>query len=207
MSFEVEITVQPGEREISGRISSDARLTALVGASGIGKTSVLNAIAGLLRPISGSISVAGRVLFDAERGIDIPPEKRHAGYAFQDARLFPHRRVAANLDYAEKLAKGRKPIIARAEVVRLLDIDGLLVRWPDTLSGGEVRRVAIARALLSAPDFLLLDEPLAALDPERAERLSTLIERLRDRLEIPMMLVSHSERDVARLASKTVRMG
>ncbi|WP_271079546.1 ATP-binding cassette domain-containing protein [Aurantiacibacter sp. MUD61] len=206
MSFDVSITIRPGDRDIACDIQSDARCTALVGPSGAGKTSVLNALAGLLRPQSGRIAIGGRVLFDAAESIDVAPEKRHAGYAFQDARLFPHRRVGANLSYAQKLSRSRQAPITRDDAVALLDIAPLLDRWPATLSGGEVRRVAIARALLSAPDFLLLDEPLAALDPERVERLSTLIERIRDRLEVPILLVSHSQRDVERLADKVITL-
>ena len=186
--------------------ASDAKLTALVGPSGVGKTSTLNAIAGLLSPRAGRIAVAGKVLFDSAAGIDLPPEQRRAGYVFQDARLFPHKRVSANLDYGERLAPATARLITRSEVTELLEIEHLLDRLPATLSGGEARRVAIGRALLSAPRFLLLDEPLASLDESRAETLLTLIERLRDELELPMLLVSHSTAEVERLAGRVVTM-
>lgn len=204
MSFEVDLELLRGDRRIATRFVSDARLTALVGPSGAGKTSVLNAISGLLKPRSGRVAVAGNVLFDSATGIDIAPEQRRAGYVFQDARLFPHRRVAANLSYGEKLAKPADRWITQGEVCDLLEIRDLLDRWPATLSGGETRRVAIARALLAAPEFLLLDEPLASLDPERAERLAALIERVRDELAIPVLLVSHSADEVERLADQVV---
>ncbi len=205
-SFEIDLDMSVDDHTFALEFGSNAKLTALVGPSGVGKTSTLNAIAGLLRPRSGRIAVAGRVLFDSAAGVDQPPEQRRAGYVFQDARLFPHKRVAANLDYGEKLAPDSARFITRSEVVELLEIEHLLDRQPPTLSGGEARRVAIARALLSAPRFLLLDEPLASLDESRAETLLTLIERLRDELDLPMLLVSHSTAEVERLAGRVVAM-
>jgi len=206
MSFEVRIDMAVDDHAFTLDFASDAKLTALVGPSGVGKTSTLNAIAGLLRPRSGRIVVAGEVLFDSAAGVDLPPERRRAGYVFQDARLFPHKRVAANLAYGEKLAPPEARFITQDEVVRLLEIEHLLGRLPTTLSGGEARRVAIGRALLAAPRFLLLDEPLASLDESRAETLLTLIERLRDELDLPMLLVSHSSAEVERLAGRVVAM-
>ncbi len=206
MSFEVRIDMAVDDHAFALDFVSKAKLTALVGPSGVGKTSTLNAIAGLLRPRSGRIVVAGEVLFDSEVGLDLPPERRRAGYVFQDARLFPHKRVSANLAYGEKLAPAEARFITQGEVVRLLEIGHLLDRLPTTLSGGEARRVAIGRALLAAPRFLLLDEPLASLDESRAETLLTLIERLRDELDLPMLLVSHSSAEVERLAGRVVTM-
>ncbi|MCB2067086.1 MAG: ATP-binding cassette domain-containing protein [Erythrobacter sp.] len=207
MSFEVRIQMALDDHAFALEFVSQAKLTALIGPSGVGKTSTLNAIAGLLRPASGRIVVAGEVLFDSDTGADLPPERRRAGYVFQDARLFPHRRVAANLAYGEKLAAPADRWIGQAEVVELLEIGHLLNRLPATLSGGEARRVAIGRALLSAPRFLLLDEPLASLDAARAEVLLRLIERLRDQLDLPILLVSHSAAEVERLAGQVVQMG
>jgi molybdate transport system ATP-binding protein len=134
----------------------------------------------------------------------LPPERRRAGYVFQDFRLFPHLRVGANLAYGERLARPKDRWIARDEVNGFLGIGHLLGRWPATLSGGEMRRVAIGRALLAAPRFLLLDEPFASLDPERAEALMTLVERIRDELRIPILLVSHDRAEVDRLAGRVV---
>lgn len=196
-----------GDHAIALECASVARLTALVGPSGVGKSSVLNCIAGLIRPDRGRIIAGGVVLFDSETGEDLAPKHRRVGYVFQDARLFPHLRVAANLAYGEKLAKPANRWIGSREVADLLDLGPLLNRWPATLSGGEARRVAIGRALLSAPRFLLLDEPFAGLDPDRAEALAQLIERIRDELHLPILLVSHDREDVARLADAVVEMG
>lgn len=207
MSFEVSLHHRLGERTLSVDFASSARLTALVGASGIGKTSVLNALAGLLRPDTGRIVANGRVLCDPASAVDLPPEARGAGYVFQDARLFPHMRVGANLAYGAKRAADRADWLSRDEIVDLLDIAHLLHRWPANLSGGETRRVAIGRALLSGPDFLLLDEPFAGLDPDRADTLRALVMRIRDALEVPILLVSHDAAEVERLAGEVVTMG
>lgn len=206
MSFDVDLNLLLGEKGISLSFASNAKLTALIGPSGVGKTSALNAIAGLLTPEAGRINVAGETLFDAALKIDLPPEQRRGGYVFQDTRLFPHKSVAGNLAYGEKFAAPADKWISQGEVAKLLEIEDLLGRWPATLSGGETRRVAIARALLSAPRFLLLDEPLASLDASRAERLTTLIERIRDDIAIPILLVSHSAQEVERLAGQVVEM-
>lgn len=207
MSFDIRLAHAFGDRHIALNLQSDARLTALVGPSGAGKTTVLNAIAGLLRPDSGRIAVNGQLLFDSATGVNLPPEVRRAGYAFQDGRLFPHMRVAANLAYGERLAPAADRWIGSAEVVDLLGIGHLLSRLPAHLSGGEVRRVAIGRALLSAPRFLLLDEPLSSLDAARAEEIARLIERIRDQLSIPILLVSHDHAEVTRLAGEVVVLG
>ena len=206
MSFEVSIDHRIGERQITLAFASDAPLTALVGASGAGKTTVLNCIAGLVRPDRGRIAVAGSTLFDSATGSHLRPERRRAGYVFQDFRLFPHLRVAANLAYGERLARPEDRWIGRDEVIGFLGIGHLLARWPATLSGGEMRRVAIGRALLAAPRFLLLDEPFASLDRERAEALMALVERIRDELAVPILLVSHDRAEVDRLAGRVVAL-
>lgn len=206
MSFEVSLDHRIGERRVTLAFASDAPLTALVGASGAGKTTVLNCIAGLIRPDRGRIAVAGSPLFDSATGVHLRPERRRAGYVFQDFRLFPHLRVAANLAYGERLARPEDRWIGRDEVTGFLGIGHLLSRWPATLSGGEMRRVAIGRALLAAPRFLLLDEPFASLDAERAEALMALVERIRDELAIPILLVSHDRVEVERLAGRVVTL-
>ena len=207
MSFDISLRHRIGDRDIALELQNSAPLTALVGQSGAGKSTVLNCIAGLIRPDSGRIAVAGETLFDSAQGVNLPPEKRRAGYVFQDMRLFPHRKVAANLAYGERLADPRERWITMAEVVELMGIGALLDRWPATLSGGEAKRVAIGRALLAAPRFLLLDEPLASLDAARAEGISTAIERIRDEMAIPILLVSHDRAEVARLAGEVVELG
>ena len=199
MSFEVEVEKRLGEAEISVSFTSGRGLTALFGPSGSGKTSILNMIAGLLTPDRGRITVGGELLFG--NGIDLAPEARHAGYVFQDARLFPHLRVRANLLYGARRGTSR---IGLDEVVDLLGLEHLLARWPRTLSGGEAQRVAIGRALLSNPRFLLLDEPLASLDQARADEIMTMIERVRDELELPILYVSHNRTEVDRLAAQVV---
>ena len=207
MSFELAIAHRIGEVDIALDAISEAPLTALVGPSGVGKTTVLNCIAGLIRPDSGRIVVGGTVLFDSAAGIDLPPEKRRVGYVFQEGRLFPHLRVAANLGYGEGLQLPEERWIALDEVVAFLGIEHLLTRTPATLSGGEARRVAIGRALLSAPKFLLMDEPLTSLDAARSEEILKLVERIRDELAIPVLYVSHDMGEVGRLTESVIRLG
>lgn len=202
MSFEIALEHRVGECAITLDLASEARVLALIGPSGIGKSSVLQCLAGLARPAAGRIAIGGRVLFCSGSGLDLAPQKRRAGVVFQDMRLFPHLKVAGNLAYGKKLAGGRPAPVGQEDILALLDIAGLMGRWPGTLSGGEARRVAIARALLSAPDFLLLDEPSSSLDAARADVLAGLIEGL----SIPIVLVSHDEAEVARLAGEIIRM-
>jgi molybdate transport system ATP-binding protein len=204
MSFDIDVEAQLGEARVATRFSSSAGLTALIGPSGAGKTSILNMVAGLLRPARGRIAVDGETLFDADRGIDIAPEQRRAGYVFQEARLFPHKRVEANLIYGYRLAPPEQRWISLDEVTGFLGIGHLLDRWPATLSGGEARRVAIGRALLSGPHFLLLDEPLSSLDGARREEIMAVIERIRDELRLPILYVTHEAAEVERLAGERV---
>ena len=201
MSFDVDVVVQRGGRTIQAAFTGGEGITVLFGPSGIGKTSVLDMIAGLLRPDTGHVRVRGRPLFDRAVGVDLTPEKRNVGYVFQDARLFPHRRVAANLRY------GAPRGADIAAIARSLDIAHLLDRWPRTLSGGEARRVAIARALLRRPDFLLLDEPLSSLDARRREEATRAIESVRDSAGLPMILVTHDPAEAQRLGDRIVPLG
>jgi molybdate transport system ATP-binding protein len=199
MSFEIDVAKRLGDVDLAFAFSAGPGLTALFGPSGAGKTSLLNMIAGLIRPDRGHIVVAGEALFG--EGVDLPPERRHAGYVFQDGRLFPHLRVRTNLLYGARRGPGR---ITLDEVVDLLGIGHLLDRWPRTLSGGEGQRVAIGRALLSNPRFLLMDEPLASLDSARADEIMGMIERIRDDLKLPILYVSHNRAEVDRLATRIV---
>ena len=204
MSFDVDVR----HRFRSGTVAalafqSEAGLTALFGPSGAGKSSALAMIAGLLRPDAGHVRVAGRTLFD--RTTNVPAEQRRCGYIFQDARLFPHYRVRANLLYGTGRAAGAGMTLD--EVSELLGIAHLLDRWPRTLSGGEAQRVAIGRALLSGPAFLLMDEPLASLDRARRGEIMELIERVRDEVGLPILYVSHDRGEVDRLATTVVDMG
>ncbi|HEY8123508.1 MAG TPA: molybdenum ABC transporter ATP-binding protein [Myxococcota bacterium] len=178
-------------------------VVALIGASGSGKTTTLDALAGLLAPAAGRIAVGDSVLFDAG-AIDVPAERRRIGYVFQDSRLFPHRSVRGNLLYGERRAPPGARDFALDGVAQLLGLGALLGRRPHQLSGGERKRVAIGRALLSQPRLLLLDEPLASLDPARREELLPYLERLRDGLRIPIVYVSHQLDEVYRLATQVV---
>ncbi|WP_179505289.1 MULTISPECIES: ATP-binding cassette domain-containing protein [unclassified Sphingomonas] len=206
MSFDIDIVLARGGREFAVRVAGGPGITALVGPSGQGKTSTLDAVAGLLRPRSGRIAVDGAVLFDAASGIDLPPQVRAAGYVFQDLRLFPHLSVRDNLLFGWRHAPAERRTLTLEEVTGFLDITPLLGRRPHTLSGGEAQRVAIGRALLSAPRFLLMDEPLTALDPARREGVIALIARIRDAFALPVLLVSHQQQDVARLADAVVEI-
>jgi len=180
-------------------------VTALFGRSGAGKTTVVNAVAGLLRPEAGRVDVDGWELFDIAAGRWLPPHRRRVGYVFQEGRLFPHLTVRQNLAYGRWFAPGRSPDTAEtAHVVEMLGIGALLDRRPGALSGGEKSRVAIGRALLARPRLLLMDEPLAALDEERKAEILPYIERLRDETKLPILYVSHALAEVARLATTVV---
>ena len=206
MAFDIALDLVRGERRIALTFATGAGITALCGPSGVGKSSVLAAVAGLLRPQSGHVVVDGVTLFDAAQNVSVPPEARACGLVFQDLRLFPHLTVAANLHYGERRAPRARQIVGFAETVRLLGIGDLLARRPATLSGGEAQRVAIGRALLAGPRFLLLDEPLAALDGALREGIMAVIERIRAEFALPMILVSHHADQVARLADHVVLM-
>ena len=207
MSFDIDVAKRLGDTEIKIAFSVGPGLTALVGPSGAGKTSLLAMVAGLLKPDRGHIRVDGVPLFDEAAGIDLPPNKRRIGTVFQDARLFPHRRVRANLLYGHKLAAPEDRWIGLEEVVSFLGIGRLLDRWPRSLSGGEAQRVAIGRALLSGPRSLLMDEPLSSLDPPRRAEIMTLIERVRDELAVPILYVTHDVAEAERLATRRIVLG
>ncbi|MEZ5748394.1 MAG: ATP-binding cassette domain-containing protein [Caenibius sp.] len=207
MSFEADVSLRRGEREIAARFSAGEGLTALFGPSGAGKTSLLDMVAGLLRPDRGRICVSGTVLFDSAARIDLPPEQRACGYVFQDGRLFPHRRVRDNLLYGWKLAPAERRWLEPDEAIAFLGIGHLLERMPRSLSGGEAQRVAIGRALLSGPRFLLMDEPLASLDAARRDEIMRLIERMRDEFGIPILYVSHDRAELDRLAAAVIPVG
>lgn len=176
-------------------------VTALFGRSGSGKTTVVNAVAGLLRPDQGRIVAGDAVLLDTGTGRVLPPHRRRVGYVFQEARLFPHLSVQQNLLYGRWFRGGGTRF---DQVVEMLGIGALLARRPATLSGGERQRVAIGRALLSDPQILLMDEPLAALDDARKAEILPWLERLRDGAGLPILYVSHSLPEVARLATTVV---
>ncbi|PSL17505.1 molybdenum ABC transporter ATP-binding protein [Shimia abyssi] len=181
-------------------------VTVLFGASGSGKTSLVNAVAGLSRPKEARIAVEDWVLQDSKAGVWLPPHKRQLGYVFQEGRLFPHLTVRQNLAYGQWFARTRAGDISLDRVVDMLGIGALLDRRPSGLSGGEKQRVAIGRALLAKPKMILADEPLAALDEARKAEILPYFERLRDEVNIPVLYVSHSMAEVARLATTVVAL-
>jgi len=207
MSFDLAIAVPRGDRTVRVRIEPAPGITALFGPSGVGKTTVLDAVAGLVRPAEGHIAIGGTVLFDRAAGVDLPPERRGCGYVFQDGRLFPHKSVRDNLLYGHRLAAPDRRFLSLEEAGRFLGIADLFDRAPRTLSGGEAQRIAIGRALLSGPRALLMDEPLSSLDSDRRDGIMQVIERIRDDLALPILYVSHDRAEVDRLASRVVELG
>lgn len=204
MSLSVDISHSQGAFRLQAAFESPGRLTALFGPSGSGKTSLVNIIGGLVKPDSGRIAVDGRVLVDRKAGIFLPRHKRRIGYVFQDARLFPHLTVSQNLRYGRWFTPPSERYAGIDAVVGLLGIGHLMERRPNLLSGGEKQRVAIGRALLASPRLILMDEPLAALDDARKAEILPYIERLRDEAKVPIVYVSHSIAEVARLATDVV---
>jgi molybdate transport system ATP-binding protein len=204
--LEVDVAGQVGSFAVDVGFASEGGVTALFGHSGAGKTTVINMIGGLVRPGRGRIVVDGRVLFDAERRIDLPPHRRRLGHVFQEGRLLPHLSVRHNLLYGRWFSSARADARRFEEVVELLGVEALLARRPRSLSGGERQRVAIGRALLSAPSALLMDEPLASLDAPRKAEILPYLERLRDHARLPIVYVSHAIDEVAQLARIMVLM-
>jgi len=202
--IDVDVSGRLGAFRVDVAFQAEAPVVGLFGRSGSGKTSLVNMLAGIVRPERGHIVVNGQTLFDANQGIDVAPEHRRLGYVFQDDLLFPHLNVEANLLYGFR----RSPVAARvidvAHVVDLLGLRAFLHRLPDALSGGEKQRVAIGRALLAQPRLLLMDEPLASLDVQRRDEVLRYIELLRDDLAIPIVYVSHSVAEITRLADTVV---
>jgi molybdate transport system ATP-binding protein len=202
--IEVDVAQQMGRFRLEVAFRAEAPIVGLFGRSGSGKTSLVNTFAGIARPERGSIVVNEMTLFDSERGIDLPPERRRLGYVFQDDLLFPHLDVESNLLYGFRRAPDTERVIEPRHVIELLGLGPLLRRLPHALSGGEKQRVAIGRALLAQPRLLLMDEPLASLDMPRRDEVLRYIELLRDDLSIPIVYVSHSVAEITRLADTVV---
>ena len=203
----VDVEKRLGDFSLSVRFEAEGGATALFGTSGAGKTSLVNMIAGLLKPARGRIVLGGNVLFDSERRINVLTHRRRIGYVFQEGRLFPHLSVARNLDYGRWMNGLAADPAERERVVALLDIGHLLDRRPGRLSGGERQRVAIGRALLTRPRLLLLDEPLASLDRASASAKSCPIwYACATRHGVPIVYVSHYPDEIRQLASQVVRL-
>jgi molybdate transport system ATP-binding protein len=195
----LDFSLRQGSFTLDIHANLERPVTALFGPSGAGKTTVLDAIAGLRTPSSGSIRIEGRTLFE-RRGVNLPPHRRHVGYVAQDVALFPHLNVRSNVLYGRR--EGQK--LSLETVAGMLEIEMLLDRRVPQLSGGEKQRVALARALMSAPELLLLDEPLAAVDVERRRRILPYLERVRDELRVPIVYVTHDPAEARQLASEVI---
>lgn len=205
MTLSVDITHRFGGFGLNVAFTAGDGITALFGRSGAGKTTIINAVAGLLRPDSGSIRFGDDVTFDAATSVFVPPARRRLGYVFQDARLFPHLNVRDNLTFGARYAPKGAQGPSIDDVIALLGLDGHLTRQPGSLSGGEKQRVSLGRALLAKPRMLLMDEPLASLDGPRKQDILPYLEHLRDGpLRLPILYVSHSVDEVARLADQLV---
>lgn len=204
--LEVAIKHAFGGFSLDAGFTAPSGVTALFGRSGSGKTTIINAVAGLLTPDEGRIASRGTVMLDTHHRINLKPHRRRIGYIFQEGRLFPHLSVRQNLGYGAWFAPTPAGRQDASRVVEMLAIGDLLDRRPGALSGGEKQRVAIGRALLSAPELVLADEPLAALDEERKAEILPYFERLRDEISVPILYVSHSASEVARLATTVVAL-
>lgn len=197
MTLSVQITHHFPGFDLDVGFEAPPGVTVLFGPSGSGKTSVMRAVAGLFRPDRGQISLGGEPLHNR------PPHQRRVGFIFQDARLFPHLTVRQNLTYGTRFAPaGDGP--SEAHIIQMLGLAHLLDRRPANLSGGETQRVAIGRALLSRPRLILADEPLASLDEARKSEILPYFERLAEEVDTPVLYVTHSVRELARLASHVV---
>jgi molybdate transport system ATP-binding protein len=203
----INVQRRQGSCSIDVAFQSDENgITALFGPSGAGKSSIINMVAGLQRPDSGTIFIGGRCLFDSARGVNLPPEKRNVGYVFQEGLLFPHISVRGNLLYGRCRKQSGDAGIECDQVVDLLGIQHLLSRKPKTLSGGEKQRVAFGRAVLSHPDVLLMDEPLASLDDARKEEMLPFIKELNASFHIPILYVSHALEEIFTLTKHVITL-
>lgn len=197
----VDIEKQLGAFALRVAFESDGRVIGLFGASGAGKTTLANMIAGLVHPDRGVIAIDGDRLDDTAAGIRVPTHRRRIGYVFQDARLFPHLSVMQNLDYGRRMNRLARDGAEEARIVGLLDIAHLLARRTGQLSGGERQRIALGRALLAKPRLLLLDEPLGALDEARKAEILPYLVRLRDEAGVPMVYVTHDAEEMRQVAT------
>jgi molybdate transport system ATP-binding protein len=203
MRLHVAVRHQVGRLTLDVEILTDASFVAVVGPSGVGKTSLLNVIAGLVRPAQGLVRIDDDVLTDSTSGRFVPPHERRIGYVFQEPRLFPHLNVRHNLTYG---ARDERATASFDDVVTMLDLAALLSRRTTALSGGERQRVALGRALLSQPRLLLLDEPLASVDVARREEVLPYLDRLRTQLDLSTVYVTHTWAEVERRAGYVVEM-
>ncbi|GAB6143001.1 molybdenum ABC transporter ATP-binding protein [Desulfocicer niacini] len=203
--IDISIQRRQGDFQVNAQFTGETSgVTALFGASGAGKTSIVNMVAGLTTPDAGHIVINDHRLFDSSKKINLAPEKRRIGYIFQDGRLFPHLSVKSNLIYGMKRVAVAQRYVKFDAVVELLGIAHLLERRPAKLSGGEKQRVAIGRGLLTSPAMLLMDEPLASLDYDRKQEVLPFIRRMCREFSLPILYVSHSRDEILTLASRVI---
>lgn len=197
-----DIRVEQGSFVLEAADRSQVEVLGLFGPSGAGKTTLLEAIAGIRRPTRGEIIVGGETLFSSTAGINVPPRHRRIGYVPQDALLFPHMSVRGNLLFGATSSK-----LEVATVAEMLEITALLDRRPQGLSGGERQRIALGRALMTHPALLLMDEPLAAVDRARRERILPYLLRIRRELHVPLIYVTHDQQELQQIADRVLVLG
>ena len=204
MTLHVDISHRFAGFSLDVAFQAGPGVTALFGASGAGKSTIINAVAGLVDPLSGAISLGDRRFFDAGANLSLTPQARNVGYVFQDGRLFPHMTVQKNLTFSKGYRTNRSARKLFDQVVELLQLAPLLTRKPNGLSGGERQRVAIGRALLTAPDVLLMDEPLASLGQDHKAEILPYLKTLAQEAKHPILYVSHSQAEVEQIADRVV---
>jgi molybdate transport system ATP-binding protein len=202
--LDIDIQLRRGDFQLDAKLHSTALVTGLFGPSGAGKSSLLQGIAGLVKPQRGHIVIAGERLFCSVSHINIAPHQRRIGVVFQDALLFPHLSVRNNLLYGYRRLPETERRLSLATIASILELSALLDKSPQHLSGGEKQRVGLGRALLSSPRLLLLDEPLASLDERLKQQILPFLLRIRDDLHIPMLYVSHSLAEIHYLTDHIV---
>lgn len=204
IALTLDVTMRQQSFVLHVRESASVEVLGLFGPSGSGKTSLLEAIAGIRTPDEGEIRVADRLLFSSTQRINVPPQDRHIGYVPQDAMLFPNMSVKGNILYGRGARDNQQTL---ESLVEILELQQLLERAVDRLSGGEKQRVAIARALMTRPSILLLDEPLAGVDRDRRDVILPYILRIRKELHVPLIYVTHDEAELNSIADRVLRLG
>ena len=204
IALTLDVTMRQQAFVLHVRESASVEVLGLFGPSGSGKTSLLEAIAGIRTPDQGEIRVAERLLFSSTQRINVLPRHRHIGYVPQDAMLFPNMSVKGNVLYGRGARDNQQTL---ASLVEILELQHLLERAVDRLSGGEKQRVAIARALMTRPSILLLDEPLAGVDRDRRDVILPYILRIRKELHVPLIYVTHDEAELNSIADRVLRLG
>lgn len=204
IALTIDVTMRQQSFLLQVRESASVEVLGLFGPSGSGKTSLLEAIAGIRTPDEGEIRVADRLLFSSTQRINVPPQARHIGYVPQDALLFPNMSVKGNILYGRGARDNQHTL---ESLVEILELQQLLDRAVDRLSGGEKQRVAIARALMTRPSILLLDEPLAGVDRDRRDVILPYILRIRKELHVPLIYVTHDEAELNSIADRVLRLG